>query len=198
MLSDIKTRWIIVSMYKTKPEDKGWYISDDYKRIFWSLINSKFDIDICSKSTINTFRLNGEYGFVKYLPNIILFDLVKNNIEFNTTKDLELFGNPKFISLIIKGISDFEELTENDNIETRVGLIGRNTAGVILNGKIDKRKIKINELKKIRLKKTGYGLMQTKDFGVYKNTSFYFLENITSRYYKINNKEMLGWSKFFE
>jgi hypothetical protein len=191
-------RWVIVSMYKTKPESEGWYISEEYKRNFWSILNKKFDKSYSSESTKNTFKENSKYGFIVVMPNIIFFDLVKySKNNFKTTKDKELFEYPDFKISLKKGLSELDELIQLNGCETRVGLLGRNTSGIFLKCQNDSNQIDNSTLNQIKLKKTEYGLLGNESLVKNKNTSFYFLENITSRYYKIHCENMKGWDAFW-
>ena len=76
------------------------------------------------------------------MPNIIFFDLVKNSEnEFTTTKDKELFENSKFKTSLKNGLSELINLINSGDCETRVGLVGRNTAGIFLKGHNDSNQI---------------------------------------------------------
>jgi len=192
-------RWIIVATYKTKPEDEGWYIAREYKSNFWKLVSDRFGINLFSELTKDTFNKKGNYGYIESAPNIIFFDLVKNTgNSFNTTRDEVLYELPDFKKSLIKGLSELDALIEECRIETRVGLVGRNTAGIFVNSYNDINLINKLEFAKIKFKKTEYGILKSIIFKNYKNSSFYFLENITSRYYKTKNKRMLGWDVFWK
>jgi len=198
MFPENKIRWIIVAMYKTKPESEGWYIGDEYHRNFWKIFNEKFHKEFCSKSTKIKIKANCKYGYIEEMPNIIFFDLVKNSEnEFTTTKDKELFENSKFKTSLKDGLSELINLINSEDCETRVGLVGRNTAGIFLKGQNDSNQIDNSTLHQIKLKKTEYGLLGNESLLNNNNTSFYFLENITSRYYKIHYEQMKGWEAFW-
>ncbi len=190
-------RYIIVGTHKTKPEENGWYIGSKYDEVFWSLLRKKFKSKANNSSTINTFDKRKGYGYIKDFPNILFFDLIKYG-EASTSSDSELFDNKETRKNFVNGVLSLAALIKSENVETKVGLIGTSTAGIFYNA-IKNTSDKLNEFENIKkLKyKNDYGLINDADFVKFSKTSFFLLENITSRYYKSGKHELKGWQNFY-
>ncbi len=190
-------RYIIVGTHKTMPEQCGWYVSIEYKKIFWEHLNDNFNTNLNYSSTVNTFRKEKGYGYINDMPNILFFDLIKFD-EADTSKDAELFDKPTTRKIFFQGAHNLVSLIESCDVETRVGLIGANTSGIFYNAikKSANDFCKIESLKRVKYK-SDYGLITNPDFIKLPKTSFYLLENITSRYYKAKGGEFNGWKNFY-
>ncbi|MGD9492852.1 MAG: hypothetical protein AB7V36_05815 [Bacteroidales bacterium] len=192
----METNRIIVGTYKTHPEEMGWYIAPEYQELFWKKIPDDYK-NVASGNT-NTFIYDKALGTgaCSNLPNVFFFDLVKHDTGLNSSKDVDVLRQKS--SELLLGLMQLKTLINEFSGEIRVGMVGYNVAGLI-KLVFDEPEIDPNVLSKRNLKevafKSKYG--RTEIF-VNQRATFYLLENITSRYYKTHDSELIGWKSFWQ
>ncbi|MCH2021956.1 MAG: hypothetical protein MK207_05695 [Saprospiraceae bacterium] len=124
--------YILVGTYKTKPENKGWYVNDYRYSILWEKINNKFDSK-CSHADCEYNTEQSIFGTVNGLNNFFFYDL--KTFDYNLkgeTKDIKVFKNNR--EDFIWGIEQLiTEVQSRPKEVFRIGLQGNNTVGLFLN-----------------------------------------------------------------
>ena len=191
---------LIVGTYKTNPENQGWYIANVYRNLFWKVLNDYFASDFSYENTANTYDNNNGYGYIREKPEIKFYDLLKNyeNDQVNSNSDQDLWDNAVLRDRMITGADNLINFLQNQKVKTRVGLVGRFAAGIIIN-RIQGTNIYNQNINDINFN-NGYGLIDNINLGKY--TYIYFLENITAQYYQANYQnhpdDLEGWAAFWK
>lgn len=177
---------IIVSTYKTHPEEKGWYIASEYKRLFWD--NIPFTVD---QKTI--YNEKEGYGYLQNFPNIIFFDFVKHDSSFKSSKDEDIIKYK--LQNLLDGVARLKNICKEFKGKIRLGFVGYNSYGLFYNVIHNSIPQSTNlSWKDIRKK----GIYGKQPIYYEKNVDIYLLENITSKYYKTHPDATLkGWESFW-
>ena len=192
--------WIIVGTYKTNPENQGWYIANVYIYLFWQVLNYHFNTEFFYENTENTYDINNGYGYIREKPEIKFYDLLKNheNNQVNGNSDRDLWDNEVLRNRMMTGADNLINFLQNRKVKTRVGLVGRLAAGIVIN-----RAQGINifnwNINHINLN-DGYGIINNINLG--DNNYVYLLENITAQYFQANYQNhaenLEGWAAFWQ
>jgi hypothetical protein len=122
-------KYILLGTYKTKPENRGWYINRSQYSILWEKINSKFNTEY----TFKDCNYDGFFGRIGSINNFLFYDIktfdpslegeTDDKFVFEVKKDDFKAGLQKLI----------EEIKSNPKINYRIGLQGNNVTGLFLN-----------------------------------------------------------------
>jgi hypothetical protein len=186
-----KIAWVIVGTYKTRPEENGWYISDNaFKQLLWDRMPFETDQKTAYLPDLEIGRLIDS-------PNVMFFDLAKFDQTLQSTLDDEVLKK-KYKDLIVGTFrlkSIIQDLEKNYN-QVRIGFVGKNAYSFFHHAKNETLPTQNpSNWKKLKIKQSyGEVLMD----GTKSNVKYYLLENITSRFYKTTMSNLEGWLMFWK
>jgi hypothetical protein len=183
--------WVIVGTYKTRPEENGWYISDNaFKPLLWD----RMPFETNQKTE---YLPDLEIGRLIDCPNVMFFDLAKFDITLQSTLDDEVLKK-KYEDLILGTfrLKSIIQYLERNYHQVRIGFVGKNAYSFFHHAKNETLPTQIpRDWRNLKIKQ-GYGEVVMD--GNNSNVKYYLLENITSRFYKTRISNLEGWQLFWK